>query len=399
MTLFRERDKRVVERRCTERNPLVWGPPDLDSPELETVVDYTASVREVCERLRIMGFTLEKAMADFEHRRAAHVSYLKEINEGRNYWDDEIALFEESTFEGYLDAFRDILASRISRHEFSEKRPDASRLAKMVARGAGDLEWGFPCGDIRFLFRALIEVVPPSAMVTQDLTELVGGGYYEVGDEVCEACLEELKGDYSINSRILLLSEGSTDNAVLRASIELLYPHLSDYYSFMDLAVRAPGGAGSLVHVVKAFAGAGIENRTVALFDNDAAGHSAVSLLKDVKLPPHIRAVTYPDIPFAAAYPTLGPGGSSIIDVNGSACSIELYFGKDVLTRDGTLVPVHWKGYDERVKRYQGEIREKDLLRGRFFEKIAAAKRNGVELDPEAWGDMRRLLEAVFDTF
>ena len=144
--------------------------------------------------------------------------------------------------------------------------------------------------------------------------------------------LEELKGDYSVNSRIILLTEGPTDSEVLRASIELLYPHLSSYYSFMDLAVRAPGGAGSLVHVVKSFAGAGIENRTIALFDNGTAGHSAVSLLRHIQLPPHIRVMSYPNIALADSYPTRGPNGESVQDVNGSACSIELYYGRDVLT-------------------------------------------------------------------
>ena len=95
----------------------------------------------------------------------------------------------------------------------------------------------------------------------------------------------------------------------MQASIELLYPHLSDYYSFMDLTVRAPGGAGSLVHVVKSFAAAGIENRTIALFDNDAAGHSAASLLRHVQLPPNILVMTFPNIAVADSYPTRGPNG------------------------------------------------------------------------------------------
>jgi hypothetical protein len=197
----------------------------------------------------------------------------------------------------------------------------------------------------------------------------------------------------------ILLTEGPTDSEVLRASIELLYPHLSDYYSFMDLAVRAPGGAGSLVHVVKSFAGAGIENRTIALFDNDAAGHSAASLLRHVQLPPNILVMNYPNIALADSYPTRGPNGESVQDVNGSACSIELYFGRDVLTVDGRLVPVQWKAYDERVKRYQGEIQQKDLLKDRFLQKTDAAKRNGLQTAPGDWEDMRRLLESVFDAF
>lgn len=155
---------------------------------------------------------------------------------------------------------------------------------------------------------------------------------------------------------MVVLTEGPTDSVAIRAALEVLYPHLAGYYSFMDLAVRSPGGAGSLVHVVKSFAGAGIENRVVALFDNDTAGYAAASILRGVSLPPTVRVLHYPDLAFAKRYPTIGPTGKSVQDINGSACSIELYFGLDVLTESGQLSPVQWKGFDDRLGRYQGEI-------------------------------------------
>jgi HEPN/Toprim N-terminal domain 1 len=400
MTLFRERDKRAFDRKCVERNQIEWDHADWDPTAVERVVEYTTSVRELLDRLRVMGFTLSRAMAEFECGKAGRLDRLRERKEHypSDIWDEEIALVERSTFCDFLEAFREIVTSGIHPIHFSERKPDASKLAVHILKHCEDF-WGFPCRDIRSFFRALLEVVPESALVTQDLTGLVSGGYYDEADDVCERSLEELKGDYSVNSRIILLTEGPTDSEVLRASIELLYPHLFDYYSFMDLAVRAPGGAGSLVHVVKSFAGAGIENRTIALFDNDAAGHSAASLLRHVQLPPNILVMNYPNIALADSYPTRGPNGESVQDVNGSACSIELYFGRDVLTLDGRLVPVQWKAYDKRVKRYQGEIQQKDLLKDRFLQKTDAAKRNGLQTAQGDWEDMRRLLESVFDAF
>ena len=86
-------------------------------------------------------------------------------------------------------------------------------------------------------------------------------------------------------------------------------------------------------------------------------------------------------------------------DVNGSACSIELYFGRDVLTVAGRLVPVHWKGFDEKLKRYQSEIQNKDDLKGKFFQKVVAAQRAAVYPPPGDWEDMKTLLNAVFDAF
>jgi hypothetical protein len=396
MTLFRETDKRIFKRRCRERNQIEWGHADWDATEVEKVVEYSATVRAVRDRLRVMGFSLLRAQNDFE---AARVNYIDENRESEFRLDD-IAFLEKCTFSDFLSAFREIVTSGVHHLHFSKENRRASKLAKYVLEDREDFYWGFPCSDIRSFFRAILEVVPETALVTQDITDLVSGGYYGEGELICEKALQELKGDYAVNSKVILLTEGSTDSEVLRASLELLFPHLLEYYSFMDLAVRSPGGAGSLVHVVKSFAGAGIENRTVALFDNDAAGHSAASLLSDIPLPRNIRVMNYPDITFASQYPTSGPNGEAVQDVNGLAGSIELYYGRDVLTRDdGKLVPVRWKALDEKLKRYQGEIEMKNLLKEKFMEKIKVAKRSEHQSPRGDWNDMRQLLESIFDAF
>jgi hypothetical protein len=39
------------------------------------------------------------------------------------------------------------------------------------------------------------------------------------------------------------------------------------------------------------------------------------------------------------------------MNVNGLACSIEMYFGVDVLTRNNELIPIQWKGFEEKEKK------------------------------------------------
>jgi len=51
MTVFREGDKKVFERRCVERNQVEWGHADWDPAEVETVVEYSATARDVRDRL------------------------------------------------------------------------------------------------------------------------------------------------------------------------------------------------------------------------------------------------------------------------------------------------------------------------------------------------------------
>ena len=73
-------------------------------------------------------------------------------------------------------------------------------------------------------------------------------------------------------------------------------------------------------------------------------------------------------IEFARNYPTQGPNGITNLDINGLACSIELYFGRDILTdKEGKLIPIQWKGYEESLKQYQGEILKKKELQEAFF--------------------------------
>ena len=173
MTLFRQRDKRVFERRCNERNQIKWGHAGWDTDEEEKVVEYTASVREVRDRLHVLGFTLSRLEADFESEKAEHLNFLKELKEDSDLWDEEIALLERSTFKDFLGAFKEIVSSGIHPIYFSEKASDASQLAVYLLKDREGFHWGFPCRDIRSFFRAILEVVPESALVTQDLTELV----------------------------------------------------------------------------------------------------------------------------------------------------------------------------------------------------------------------------------
>ena len=80
--------------------------------------------------------------------------------------------------------------------------------------------------------------------------------------------------------------------------------------------VRIGGGAGSLVNIVKAFAGAGIVNRTVALFDNDTAARAVLAGLRSIRLPANILVKQLPRLVELESYPTIGPTGSALMNVN-----------------------------------------------------------------------------------
>ena len=230
---------------------------------------------------------------------------------------------------------------------------------------------------------------------------MVNSGYNDVRSSIAKSARDELTLDYPLNTKVIILTEGVTDRRALEASLRLLYPHLAEYYAFMDFdGANAPGGAGQLVNTVKAFAGAGIANRVIALFDNDTAASSALRGLGGVNLPSSVRVLKYPAIGIASQYPTTGPSGSVQMNVNGSAGSLEIYFGEDVLRlSDGSLTPVHWRGFDSAVRAYQGELESKAALQEKFGQKLAAARADLKLIKTQDWSGIRAILDMVRHAF
>jgi len=406
MTIFRETDRHVCTRRLSERNVLVWG--ELDDPEddeLETAIEYSCETEKVIDRLNVMGFTLKRVREDFESRRIAEVEKYASWADDENdikWFDDDWKLFQNLTFDAYATAFVRVISEGLRPDPFDDyKKEGLDQVTKYILSHSDDYLFGFPCSDIRMLLRMVCEVVPANTRVVQDITSLVEAGYYEDEEPVCENATRALLEGHLENSSRIILTEGSTDTLILKEAIDLIYPHLSGYYAFLDFDTsRTPGGAGYLVSVVKAFAAAGITNRIIALFDNDTAAHEARRALANVSLPPNITLRAYPELGLLRSYPTLGPGGQTPLDVNGLAASIELYLGEDVLIEeDGTFTPVQWKGFNASLKQYQGEVMEKGKLQARFQKKVERCRDNPELLKSTDWSGLSAILKEVFHAF
>lgn len=198
--------------------------------------------------------------------------------------------------------------------------------------------------------------------------------------------------------KILILTEGSTDTFILSKSLKLLYPHLEDYFSFMDFAAARPdGGTSALERTVKSFAAAGLNNKIIALFDNDATGLSTFNALMQTALPDNIKLLVLPTLEFAKAYPTIGPQGILNVDINRRACSIELYLGQDILKDDaGAFIPVKWGGWDTRQKDYQGEIMQKKQIQDKFKEVVSRVEKDRTLLNSYSWDDLKLVFQMLF---
>lgn len=240
------------------------------------------------------------------------------------------------------------------------------------------------------IFRVILEAFRDDESVILDYSDLVYGGW-------CEAIPDE--SEYT-HPKTLVLTEGITDSEFISRSLKILYPHLVKYFYFMDFGVmKVNGSVNFLVHYIKAFAGAKISNMIVGLFDNDSAAIDELENLKGIQLPENIRILKLPEIEIARAYPTIGPTLNQNIDINGLACSIELFFGADILkNEDGGFTPIRWTGYKDRIKKYQGEIQDKGKLQERFRNKLYRAERTKLITHLE-WQEMIILIESIIHAF
>ncbi len=406
MTIFRETDRRVLTCRVSERNALVWGEPDdPNDDETETAIEYSCETDKVIDRLNVMGFTLCRVREEFDIGRKAELEKYAswaEDDSDPQWFAEDWSFLKGLTFDAYVSAFARVIAERLRPVPFDDhKKEGLDSVIKYILGENDEYLFGFFGTDVRLLLRLACDLVPANTRVVQDITALVHSGYYGEEEPVCENATRALIAGHPENSPRIILTEGSTDAAILKEALALLYPHLFPYYAFLDFdSSRSPGGAGHLVSLVKAFAAAGITNRVIALFDNDTAAREATRALETISRPPNIAVRHYPGLELLRTYPTLGPGGLTSMDVNGLAASVELYLGEDVL-RDGqgTLTPVQWKGYSETLKQYQGEVMRKPKLHAAFHEKVARCRANPDALKKADWAGLSAILQEIFRAF
>lgn len=193
--------------------------------------------------------------------------------------------------------------------------------------------------------------------------DVVAGGWVE-NDEVFEPLPDETK--------FLIVTEGSSDSNILKRALPLVAPDVADFFNFVDMKGNYPfTGTGNLVNFCKGLAAINTQNKIVVILDNDTAGREALQDLQRLKLPRNMRTVLLPYLDAFSCFPTFGPSGKGIEDVNGRAVAIECFL--DLAFGPGEAPAVRWTGFNSRCQSYQGELVAKERYAAAFFKNVTTA--------------------------
>ncbi len=180
------------------------------------------------------------------------------------------------------------------------------------------------------------------------------GGYARRDDFVCS-----LKPE----NRFLIVTEGSSDAAIIGHALELLRPHVADFFQFVDMEEGYPfSGTGNMFRFVQGLISISVLNKVLVIFDNDAEGVANFERCCSLKLPRNMRILKLPDHPDLRSFPTIGPNGEHQADINGSGAAIECYLDLDVDAR------VRWTSLNVKINAYQGELERKTRYMRNFLD-------------------------------
>lgn len=360
--IFLPEDFITEERTNSSKNELVWGDQYENDEDKYEFKGYRQNVKVCKERLEIFGMTIQKARMEFPNA--------KKISA-----EEEVYSFPISkiTYNQYLKEISDI----ISTNDYNYEQLYTNFRDALIA---GEL--GIYGQSLSSQLYSILSVSPEDATVEYDLSDIINNGW------VNESEVKEI-----IFEKILVLTEGRTDVEFISASIKKLYPHLFPYFHFIDFnEYKVESNASALVKLVTAFAAVNIKHPIIALFDNDTTGLMEMKRLNQVPMESNIKVLKLPDLALAKKYPTVGPTGVKKMNINGLACGIEMYLGKDVLIYNEAYIPVHWKAYNDKENKYQGEISEKNMVQEKFRKKLKSDEFSD-------FTDMDLILKQLFTAF
>jgi hypothetical protein len=385
---------------------------DIIKQEGDTVFEAKAyfqnTIGNIVDRLNIIGYLKELVQGFYiDHlqfdikKLREHLNSLKEGEEElKKKIETDIRLLQNASISDFNEALEILINEKIYIHNKNTYKGN-NYYCRYLLEGNNSIFDKYPDNSINNIILGISESFPDSSLITYDYSDLIDYSFFEPSVYgAFQYAKSFINYGYKLGEKIIILTEGSTDIKILQSAIELLYPHLKDYYYFMDFhSSNASGSTSSLVNTIKSFVGAGLKNKIIALFDNDTAAREALTSLKAIKIPKTISIQHLPYLAFAENYPTIGPAGFTAMDINGMACSIEMYLGNKFIKDENGYIPVQWKGFSVKMGDYQGEILKKESIQNKFFAYIDEVRQGTTEVDRDDFENLELIFDQIFNAF
>jgi hypothetical protein len=163
-------------------------------------------------------------------------------------------------------------------------------------------------------------------------------------------------------NRFLLVTEGSSDAAILRKAFALLRPHIADFFDFVDMEEGYPfSGTGNVFRFIQGLISIRVLNSVIVIYDNDAEGRANYDRTRELNVPDNMAILKLPDRPEFQRFKTQGPEGDGEADINGRAAAIECFLDLPADAR------VRWSSHIAKVDAYQGELVDKERFARGFI--------------------------------
>lgn len=384
---------------------------------------YSTTVQKAIDRLNSIGYTLSSVETAFEINKERCLDYYRLLYDLKIDFEEYDYVMKKRiekyvTFAKWKNSVKKYALYGLNNSFFefkfqNIKMPDAlkpkTECDKIVFNSLTDYtsESFFGClyseFDHLYTIRLILEFLDKNEEIYVCLDEILGWTY----DSLSELTIGEP------TPKTIVLVEGTSDKEILEFALKNIYPHLYNLYYFMDFEYakdkRRQGGIDAISNNLKTFITSKLNARFIAIFDNDTVGIQARKKLEyDISiLPKNCKILNYPPIKFAKKYPTIAVNGKKVFDdINGKACSIEVYLPDQLLkSANGDFFPIFWESRvqcklgREHIVGYQGEITEKEFIKQAFVKYKTAINNNEKFFICDDWIKMKQLIDTIITAF
>lgn len=320
---------------------------------------YSSPLSKVKRRLELLGYSLNNLTHHFDEHNSSYPDYLDNPNISLSdlckiFCNINIGNYKNKKEDGDYDLGEYVIENIFEDDNFKEFRKHIDIKNKDIASYFENL-------DVLFILRLLIENPNNSNMVLEWRTQdLIDSGWSN-DDEIYVGVEEK--------DKFLIVTEGSSDTFIIKKTLELLYPDILDFFTFVDMEENYPfTGTGNLYKFCQGLTSIRIQNKTLIIFDNDLEGIEKYKKTLKLDMPKSMSVMKLPELEKFNSFLSVGPSGEFNDNINGKAIAIECFL--DLSIEDSPRI--RWSNFIEKMNQYQGSLEKKDMY-VRQFKKVKSS--------------------------